>query len=150
MRASLLLATLLLVGCSSASFDGETPEAVNITSDDVAEARAAWVASGVEDYTMRLTRHCFCGEDWRGPFDVRVENGTVVDVEFGGDDVPTERALSVDALLDLLDDAIDEDAASVRAAFDSDLGVPVRLQIDYDERMADEEIGYTIERVRPS
>ncbi|MEL6615008.1 MAG: DUF6174 domain-containing protein [Bacteroidota bacterium] len=148
MRASLLLLALFVVGCSTAPFDGDPPEALDIAAEDVADARANWAASGAERYTMVQTRICFCSEDWRGPFDVRVEGGAVVNVEFDGDDVPTERALSIDALLDLLDDALDRNAAIVRAAFDPDLGIPVSVQIDYDVRIADEEVDYTVERYR--
>ena len=49
---------------------------------------------------------------------------------------------TVDGLFDLIQYAINEDAASITAAFDSTLGYPTDANIDYDADTADEEMGF--------
>ncbi|HEU0021543.1 MAG TPA: DUF6174 domain-containing protein [Dehalococcoidia bacterium] len=43
-----------------------------------------------------------------------------------------------------LQDAIDRDAASIRVNYDSRLGYPVSIAIDYNTMMADEELGFSV------
>jgi hypothetical protein len=43
--------------------------------DSLAEARAAWVNSGISSYRYTITRQCFCVETYVGPFTVRVRDG---------------------------------------------------------------------------
>ncbi|MEM6327145.1 MAG: DUF6174 domain-containing protein [Bacteroidota bacterium] len=134
MRAFLLLAALALSGCS---FLDDTP-------DDFENARSLWSDRDVETYTMTLSRACFCLPESLGPFEVRVENGAIVSAMRDGQPVPASDVLTVDALFDLLEDAYDEGAHSVRAEYDAALGFPLSVSIDYDEDIADEEIGYTV------
>lgn len=37
------------------------------------------------DCRYKLTRSCFCGTDFVGPFIISVENGVVIDAEFEGE-----------------------------------------------------------------
>ena len=52
--------------------------------------------------------------------------------------------MTVGDLFDLLEEAYDRGAVTVNVTFDSEAGYPTELYIDYDQRMADEEIGYTV------
>lgn len=142
MRFLLLVLLVLPVsGCSL--FGGTSREARSL--DD---ARARWAANGPDAYTMTYGRHCFCPSDVTGPFAVRVADGRVVSVTLNGDAVPTDRAQTVDALFDLLERAYDRDAHRVDVTYDPALGFPSQIYIDYDERIADEEAGYTVADVR--
>ena len=139
MRA--ILAVLLLAACTQTapvSQSGAGPESLDA-------ARALWADAGFADYQMTLTRSCFCPEDFRGPFAVSVEDETVTEVEFQGRDLSTDRALTVEALFDLLQDAYDQGAARVDVTYHPTLGYPMSLYIDVSEMMADEEVGYTVE-----
>lgn len=123
------------------------------TDDDLAANRQRWQAQGPEDYRFTYTRQCFCPPQARGPFEVTVRDGKVETVTYKGEGEPMERPLSeyqtVEDLFAVLADAYDRGAASVRASYDAETGQPTEFFIDYDEQIADEEVGFTVEPVRP-
>lgn len=137
MRLLLLFPLLLVAGCSV--LGPHSPE-----RDALSAARARWAAAGAEAYTMTQVRTCFCPADASGPFRVTVRDGAVQSVTFEGEPVPAERALSVEALFRLVERALDAGAVTVDAQYDPSLGYPVRVYIDYNEQIADEEVGYTV------
>lgn len=139
MRSLLLLPLLLVAGCSSF---GREPGAL-------AEARARWAASGTADYTMTQERMCFCPTEYRGPFVVTVRDGAVVAVTLDGASLPTDRALSVEALFDLVAAAYDRRADDVQVSYHPTLGYPTSIQIDYERQAADEELGLTVTALQP-
>ncbi len=128
----------------------ETPAPTGgaVRSPELDAARQRWADVGYDAYRMTLQRACFCPEDYRGPFDVTVRHGAVDDATFNGATVDAERVLTVAALFDLLEDAYDRNAARVDVTFDDELGYPTSLYIDYDEGIADEEVGYTVADVQ--
>ena len=116
--------------------------------DALDEAMARWETAGFEAYQMTLRRSCFCpSPDYTGPFDVTVRDGEIEAVRLEGAEVDAERALTVGDLFDLLEEAYERGAVTVNVTFDPEAGYPTELYIDYDERMADEEIGYTVSDV---
>jgi hypothetical protein len=62
---------------------------------------------------------------------------------------PLSEYQTVEDLFAVLADAYDRGAASVRASYDAETGQPTEFFIDYDEQIADEEVGFTVEPVRP-
>lgn len=116
----------------------------------LADARARWEARGPADYAMTQSRNCFCPPDVRGPFEVTVRDGAVATVRLDGAPVPSERALSIDALFDLIADAYAGEAAEVRVSYDPALGYPTEIWIDYERQLADEETGYTVTALAPA
>jgi hypothetical protein len=116
---------------------------------ELALARERWEAAGPAAYEMTLRRSCFCPPDWRGPFRVTVRDGAVASVTYEGAPVDAERAVTVDALFDLVADAAARRAERLDVVYDPDWGYPARLFIDYDARIADEEVGYEVEAFRP-
>jgi hypothetical protein len=49
----------------------------------------------------------------------------------------------VDGLFDLLEDAVERRAEEMRVSWDPARRYPTRVWIDYDDRVADEELGFT-------
>ena len=117
---------------------------------DLAAARARWSASGLRAYTMTQSRSCFCPRDATGPFRVAVRDGAVTQVTLDGKPVPTDRALTVEDLFDLLADAYARGADEVRVTYHASLGYPTELWVDYEQRIADEETGYAITALAPA
>ena len=79
--------------------------------------------------------------------EIEVRDGIAVgwrDVESGDSVDPDFRASfrSVTRLFDLIQDAIDQDAASIIVEYQTDLGYPFEISIDYDAAVADEEVRY--------
>ena len=148
----LCLFVLLLAACSAPAPESEggpteggatdLPDAV--TSDELAIARAMWTDAALGGYTMTITRSCFCPPEYRGPYTVAVDGGEVASVTYEGRPAEVGEPPTVDALFALLESAYAEGAARVDVTYHDELGYPLELWIDRDERLADEEIGYAI------
>ncbi|MBN2074020.1 MAG: hypothetical protein JW762_00580 [Dehalococcoidales bacterium] len=114
-----------------------------------------WKDQELENYDFTLERHCFCPEDWRGPVNIKVRNGTSVSVTYLSDGSTVtegkfENVDTIDKLFTLLNNAFagqgdfDQKADSVDVTYDEQMGYPVTLYIDVSQQMADEEQGYTV------
>jgi hypothetical protein len=149
------LAVALFVACGGN--DDSTPTATSTPIDPNAladpqdaldAARDLWAQQGGDDYDMTFNWQCFCIVDFvqRVDLEVRgdaIEGGVVTD---SGDPVSTDMLAeyqTVDALFDLIQDAIDRDAAEIRVTY-AGAGYPDEVWIDYDHQIADEERGFFI------
>lgn len=148
MRLLGSLLALTLSGCLAFVAPEETS-----TLRDLVAARARWNLQGAANYTIRGSTSCFCiygGHD----VDVAVTNGVVTGVTLVSTNaaLPSELAggfRSVEQLFDLIDEAIRKDAHQLHAEYDADRGFPTRLWIDWSDRVADEEYGFTITGLTP-
>ena len=135
---SLILA-LGLAGC----------EPVTGPASDLDEARARWAARGPDDYTMRLTRGCFCTEEGRGPVVIAVRGGVVQSRRYvsTGADVPPSLAgdfPSVEALFAHIEAAQRAGANELRVTYHPTLGHPVDVYVDPHAGIADDEHHFTV------
>lgn len=117
--------------------------------------QARWERVGPASYVYAVERLCFCGADYRGPVRVTVVNGVVVERSYvdSGLDVPDPAAAqfpAVEGLFELLRSAYEAEAHEVRVTYHPTLGVPLDFWIDFNEMMADEELGMRVtEAVTP-
>ena len=108
-------------------------------------ARALWRTQALNDYSYVFARSCFCAPDSREPATVTVRGGvitTVVGVTSGTQREPAQFKTIV-GLFDLIQEAIDRNAATINVEFDPSRGFVTSAYIDADQRIADEE--YSIE-----
>lgn len=146
LRLSILLCLPLLAG-SRCSVLGEGPE-----PRVLGEARARWERAAIDDYTFELRRVCFCGDI--EPVRIVVRDGVAVSytvVETGEPLAAESRQWypTVDGLFDFVAEAIERDAHRIDARYDDGRGYPIHLFVDYDERVADEEMGYEVSGFTP-
>lgn len=121
------------------------------------EARSRWEARGPTDYDLVLARVCFCPVEVIGPARIEVRADEVVSRIYVESGEPVREGLEsffpdVDGLFAFLDDAFERGAHSIEVEYDPDLGFPTRSFVDFDERVADEEMGHRVielEIVRP-
>jgi hypothetical protein len=106
------------------------------------EARADWREQGSGSYRFRQSVQCFCPIEYSRPRRITVRRGRPVDPP-----AHLRRYASVRRLFRLVQEAIDERAAVLRVRYGG-MGLPRRIWIDYDERIADEELGVTSSRLR--
>ncbi len=116
------------------------------------DARALWASAAPANYSYRFNWQCFCIQDFTALVTVAVEDGRVTSVIRVEDGEPVsdqfrDDFVTVDELFDRIQDAIDRSAASIRAEFDPDTGLPTEVFIDSDVRIADEEIGWNASAV---
>ncbi|HUP19228.1 MAG TPA: DUF6174 domain-containing protein [Gemmatimonadota bacterium] len=141
-RALVLAAVLALASCDLLGSDAGRQEALQ-------EARRRWAAQGSADYTLTVRRSCFCGQEAIGPALLRVAGGDVVSRIYTetGDPVPEAWARlfpDVEGLFDVVEDAIERNADRIDVTYDPRFGYPSEVFIDYEERVADEELGLTV------
>lgn len=110
-------------------------------------SRALWADQGPASYQYTLRWLCFCGPDFTGPTRITVRDGAItsaVDAETGAPiDPATRRALTIEGLFDVIEDAYQKNAYKVDVAYDPLDGHPVSANIDYDQHAVDEELGFT-------
>ena len=138
--ARMMLACLILGGCGLVG-----PS--NDDRSDLERAMGRWAASGNESYTYTLRRLCYCLPETIGPYEVRVVAGTPAAVVRPEDGEPIDPEYAhlfpgVDGLFEIIDDALREGADRLDVEYDSATGTPIRIDIDYIEAAADDEILY--------
>lgn len=116
--------------------------------------RELWSAQHIDDYQLTLSRSCFCAPEGAGLVVLTVLDGKPVAWLYflSGDPVADEwQAVfpTVDGVFDFLEDAIDRGADAIDVTFDPALGLPTSLHVDYRAGLADEEIGYALEKLVP-
>lgn len=114
-------------------------------------ARRLWRAQAVTDYTYVFSRSCFCVTEYREPATITVRGGAIVSAKSLADGSARDLAwyYTVDGLFDLIQTAIDEDAATLRVEYDRTRGYVTSAYIDIDERMADEELSFQARGLTP-
>ncbi len=135
----------IAVGLSACLFptDGEQSG----LQTDLNEARQRWESQDIQDYNLRQRNLCFCGPEVNRLTEIEVRDGIAVgwlDVESG---VPVDPQFqnsfrSVTRLFYLIQDAIDRDAVSIIVEYQTSLGYPFDISIDYDAAVLDEEVRY--------
>lgn len=105
--------------------------------------RGKWNKAAIKNYQYEYQRSCFCPPEYREPLIVKVSNGQITKTTVKKTGKPaTEKlkALTVNQLFDKVQDAIDKKAHSIKVEYDDQYGFPASITIDYDQRMADEEL----------
>lgn len=112
------------------------------TDDDpqLVKAWRAWRGRDHQRYTTLVQRSCFCAEE--PAIETKVRRGSVSSLTYEGRDRElTSAGYEMDALFRLLRSAHQE-ADLLRVSYRR--GVPVSIFIDWDRRMADEELGLSV------
>lgn len=114
-------------------------------------ARRLWRSQGLSDYTYIFSRSCFCVTEYREAATVTVRGGAIVSATAVASGSARDLAwyYTVDGLFDLIQTAIDEDAATLRVEYDGTRGYVRSAYIDIDQRMADEELSFEARSLSP-
>jgi hypothetical protein len=116
--------------------------------DDLAAARAQWIAAAPAAYDFEYLRSCFCPDVF--PARVYVDAGVVtlvLDLESStplpadrNDDFPTVEQLFIE-----LEELIRLEPFRLEVRYDPALGYPSYASVDIEERIVDEEFSYTVD-----
>ena len=115
-----------------------------------AAERALWAQQQIASYRMMQQVSCFCPPPLRGI--VVVNNDEIVsvldpDTEEPFDSKDWSRFETVNELFDRLERAAARPAHQLKAQFDPTQSYPTSISIDYEELVADDEIGITVENL---
>jgi hypothetical protein len=111
--------------------------------------RQLWESSGLASYEIEYRRICFCPENITSPVVVVVSNGVIDSRNYAETGEVVGEAVrdlfpDVSGMFDTVQDAIDQQASQVTVTYDSQLGYPVNIRVDYNTMMADEELGFAV------
>ena len=150
-KGLLLLVMLALSGCEHAQ-----PIPINpVIGGGEGAAQTAlnanyqrWQQAGIHDYRYEFQRSCYCMQEFVQPVLITVKNDLVVDARFKESNLPLpddfeDNQQAVPYLFEKIQDAINRNAASINVDYDAQYGYPANISIDYDTRMADEELYLT-------
>lgn len=147
LAVPLLSIALLLAGCGSGGDDAPELGDPNLESsprEALATARALWSSNGAPSYDMRFNWLCFCIIEAVEERDIQVRDGVVAAGGLSPDFGNLADHETVQGLFDLIEEAIDRDAAKLDVTYHATLGYPMAASIDYNLQMADEELGFTV------
>ena len=144
----LLPALILLILVAAVSCTSSVPQEM-ITSEKL------WKDQGLRNYDFTLERQAFAPEDWRGPVNIQVRNGTAVSVTYVSSGVAVtegkfDNADTIDKLFTMLKNAytgegdFEQKADTINVTYNAQMGYPTTFFIDVSQTIADEEHGYTI------
>ncbi|HEY1012968.1 MAG TPA: DUF6174 domain-containing protein [Herpetosiphonaceae bacterium] len=111
-----------------------------------------WRALKAADYDVVVEASCFCPPEYTSPVRIAVRGGVpgaLTYVESGKPVADDQREWyarfdTVEKLFGLIDDAYVRKAARVTVSYDPARGYPTSVSIDYDERIADEELAVMV------
>jgi hypothetical protein len=140
-------AALLLVATATLSLS--SCDGVTSPRSDLEQARTRWAERGPSDYSIVVSRSCFCAPVTTDPVVVTVAGGVIVSRVYAasGDTVPPAYASvypDIAQLFDIIDEAIAQRAAHVDVTYEPDFGYPVSVFIDQSANAADDEISYDV------
>ena len=114
---------------------------------EVAAQRVIWKAAAVTDYSITLSRSCFCPPDITAPYTVTVAGGAVVSVQRDGAEIVLEAFMpsSVEDLFRVVEEAAFSDELNVQ--YHPELGYPVFIVVDPVFNAVDEEFSIFVEEM---
>jgi len=119
------------------------------------DARARWNKRGLTTYRVTSIRSCVCDPDTLRPMQIEVVSGQIVGAVFADDQQPVDDSIrrflwTVDKAFDVIQSALDDGADQLDVRFDPVLGYPTSMFIDYERRIADEELRLRLEDLTPT
>jgi len=140
-----LLLTLATLGTACS----ESPD-----DHGLAAARRQWADHLPAAYSFTWTQGCECISDMRRPIRISVTAGQLTSAVFVDDQRPVGEPVrgylvTIDGVFDMIQAAIDQDAAKVTVEYDPARGYPRSVLVDYDRQVADEELALQISDFAP-
>ncbi len=145
MGLAALAAAALLAGAAC----HEHPNYPKLWSAELDAAKARWQTGGVTNYTISLTRTCFCSNDQIRPVRIVVRNGAFSSIVYadsagGAADTTLFRPyLTVDRYFALVQQVIDSDPSAMVITYSPTIGFPLYFSVDPSSQLLDDE--FTVE-----
>lgn len=140
---SLLLLLLGFVNCDSSKESVPEPS-------EWEQAKALWQRQAIQNYTITQQIVCYCIESYTRPRTLEVQNGQLFTVNgetYNPDHHP--EAYSIDAFFELLEQNLGREPHQTTLVFDETYGYTTHAYFDFEEMIADEEIGFYFTGFQP-
>jgi hypothetical protein len=115
-------------------------------------ARSRWEKQGLDDYTFRYRRLCFCPSESTRLVIVTVRQDTVAEVVYADTRQPVPANMfreyrTIDGLFGVIQDAVNRGADKINVTYDPARGYPTNAAFDYEKDATDDEITFTVDSV---
>ncbi len=122
----------------------------NLNSRRLQFNRRLWNQQNIANYRYTFSNGCFCIPEARGPVVIEVRNGQTTSITSVATGEPVDPQFfqkynTIPKLFNVIQDAINRRAFSLNVRYDTRLGYPTQIDIDYESQIADEELYLTIE-----
>jgi len=116
---------------------------------ELGRQRAKWARQQITSYNLVYRRDCFCGIEFVTPTYIEVRAGGISTARYSESDAPLplwvqDRLPTVEALFDIVDNALDREVDLLEVVYDPALGYPRRIAIDYRFSTADDEVTHVV------
>ncbi len=116
---------------------------------EVNQPQALWQSLDIDSYRYTLTVSCFCPQELLQPVNIKVINGELASLTYADDGAAADSMFfegytSINKLHQIIADATAQNPARLDVTYDDTTGVPLKVDIDISELMADEEIRFIV------
>lgn len=130
------------------------PTTNDVPTTEANQPQTVWQQQDIDNYRYTLTLSCFCLMEMVQPVTIEVINGELASVTYAENGEPAEAMFfehysSIDKLHAIIAEAEAQNPARLDVTYDPTTGVPLDVDIDISETMADEEIRFTVTNFEP-
>jgi Family of unknown function (DUF6174) len=127
----------------------QTPAFTNSNLRHFRTNRLLWRRQKIFNYRYEFTRSCNCLPKATELVVIEVRNGVTTSITSKETGQPVDAKLfqkynTIPKLFNIIRNAIARRAANLTVEYDSKIGYPTQINIDYDSQIADDEIFFTI------
>ena len=145
LLSSLIVASFAAVAACGGDLSGPAREGSELEIN-----RDKWRNQGLRDYSLTMTRLCFCVDVV--PFAVTVRSDSVVAAVRTSDGAPSlviAYLPTVTKLFDFIQKAIDDNTKTISVTYDAELGFPREVVYDLEGQAYDVGVTYRLSNVKP-
>jgi hypothetical protein len=141
MRNLFFLSFLIcLTGCAKSN-----PDQIQISKGDATSQLALWKKKGISNYEMTMKISCYCIQGRVGPHQIVVENDKIKTVNnLPYDSTKTGPILTINELFDFIIISLAKNPNKHSLDYNAIFHYPKYIYFDFNQQIADEEVGYEI------
>jgi hypothetical protein len=134
----LVLIVILICSCAK-----------TVDDNDLSFNQKKWSNLKIANYEFTLTVSCYCLPERIGPHIIKVADDKIVSVNNLPYNISkTGELVTFNQLFGYIQTSIDKNPFSKTIQYNSIYGYPETVYFDFDQRIADEEIGYQITNLK--
>ncbi|MHC5725221.1 MAG: DUF6174 domain-containing protein [Nostoc sp.] len=131
----------------------QTPASSSFTFEQFKINYRLWRRQRIPNYRYEFTRSCFCFPKATELVVIEVRNGVTTSITSKETGKLVDRQLfqkynTIPKLFNIIRNALIRKAANLTVQYDPIIGYPTQINIDYDRRIADDEIFFTIKNLQ--
>ncbi|MEH2291871.1 DUF6174 domain-containing protein [Nostoc sp.] len=131
----------------------QTPASTSFTFKQFKINYRLWRQQKISNYSYEFTRSCNCFPKATEVVIIQVRNGLTTSITSKETGKPVDSQLfqkynTIPKLFNIIRNALIRKAANLTVQYDPIIGYPTQINIDYDSRIADDEIFFTIKNLQ--